>query len=307
MSVARLRPLLLALGAAVAFWLYAKLSLSYTVTLSVPVSAELAKQVALATPLPPKLQLYVHGSGWQLLGLLLWERPRQCVLPLQGVQPPALVRFSREQLLRLLQLPTTVAVFHMVPDTLSVRLESAVHRSVPVELRVRLRLPPGFVLSGPLAVEPQQVQLRGAAEAVAQLPQVATVDTQLEVRTARFQATIPLQLPHSLALSVSPAQVSLQGNVEQEAEAVIEDVPVALLRAPLHTPHQVLPPRVRLWVRGPLSRVQGLTPEAFHVTVHYEELLRDTLGQLLPQIRAPQGIAVFRVEPPTLLHIRNSP
>jgi hypothetical protein len=60
-------------------------------------------------------------------------------------------------------------------------------------------------------------------------------------------------------------------------------------------------------VRGPLSRVQGLTPEAFHVTVHYEELLRDTLGQLLPQIRAPQGIAVFRVEPPTLLHIRNSP
>jgi hypothetical protein len=69
---------------ALLFWAYVRLSQTYVTELRIPLRVELPPELALRTMPPPVLVVHVQGTGWQLLALEIWHRPRALCLPCQS-------------------------------------------------------------------------------------------------------------------------------------------------------------------------------------------------------------------------------
>ncbi|GBD06728.1 hypothetical protein HRbin21_00532 [bacterium HR21] len=286
---------------ALLFWAYVRLSQTYVTELRIPLRVELPAELALRTMPPPVLAVHVQGTGWQLLALEIWHRPRGAVLTVPEFHEAALFGVGREHLLRLLSLPAAVTPLHIVPDTLTLHLERAHVRRLPVVPALRIELPPGFLVAQ-LRFEPESVTVRGAQEALASLGAVFPAETRLVPADWEFTRELPVMVPSSLPVRLEPERIRLSVRIQPEAEGVLEGIPVELSPAFLVRGHVFFPQRVRLWVRGPLERIVALSPRELRVSIPAVELLRDTTGVLVPQVQAPEGIEVFRIEPPFLFH-----
>lgn len=286
---------------ALLFWVYARLSQTYVAELRVPIRVELPPERALRVVPPSTLSVHVQGTGWQLLALELWNRPREVVLSVAEFPEAATLGIGRQRLLQLLALPAGVIALHIVPDTLTLYLTRALVRRLPVVPAFRIELPPGFVVAR-LQFDPDSVTVRGAQEAVESLGAVFPAESRLLPTEWEFTRELPLMVLSSLPVRLEPERVRLSVRIEPEAEAVIDGVPVELSPAFLARGHVFSPLQVRLWVRGPLERVLALSPRELQVNLPAVELLRDTTGVLVPHVRSPEGIEVFRMEPPFLFH-----
>lgn len=295
------RGLSLALFAALTVWIYARLGQTYTVVLQLPLRFQLPPGRALAAAVPRHLTVHVQGTGWQLLGLQLWGHPPEVLLVVLEGSPS--VGIGRQQLLRSLALPGTVVPLHLVPDTLMLQLEPARVRMLPVVAAVRPVIPEGFVLTR-LQCEPESVAVQGAAGVIDSISSVSTVDTLLAIHQLHADVVLPVQVSSAVPVRLSPAQVRVRVDIQPEAEAVLEDVPIELVPNVGEDTHELLPRSVRVWVRGPLPRVAALWQHDVRVFVPYTELLRDTTGIVVPHVRVPPGVEVFRIEPATVFHWR---
>ncbi|GEM_PF-1090533 len=298
-----LQGLPLAFLAAFALWLYVRLERTYVITLQIPLQIELPSGLALAATVPSTVVAYVQGSGWQMLGLQLWERPTWVTLAVPEVVPPAVVGVGRQQLLRSLSLPGSVTLLHLVPDTLTLRIDRAQVRTFLVASAVRFEVPKGFVVAQ-LQMDPERVAIRGALSLLDSITAVSTAETLLVLRRLDTEVELPVVVKPAFPLQVRPGRVRLRVNIQPEAEVVIEDVPVEVVPAVGIGEHQITPRRVRVWLRGPLAEVAKVSVQNVQAVVPYEELLRDSTGVVSPRILVPPRMEVFRVEPPQLFHWR---
>ncbi len=299
----QLGALVAAFVVAVAFWAYSRLEQTYVTVLSVPLRLQVPPDAALAESPPPVLTFHLQGSGWQLVRLGLWERPKEAVVTLPRVGLPALVGIGRQQLVRSVPLPGDIIVLHVSPDTVTVALGRAQSRTVPVEPKVRVQLPEGWVLTE-LRVEPESVVVRGVGEALQGLG-VLTLEGTLQMPQRReFAVEYPVNVQLPVPVEVVPARVRLRGRLEPEAELVVPDVPVSIVPSATLVSHEVLPTVVQVWLRGPLDKLLRVTPQALRAELPYAELLQDTTGVLVPRVVAPEGVHVVRVEPSGVFHWR---
>ncbi len=291
----------LALLAALIVWVYARLGQTYTRVLQLPLRLQLPPGMALAVAIPPRLVVHVQGTGWQLLGLHLWGPLPEVLLTVP--EGSSSVGIGRQQLLRSLALPSTVVPLHLAPDTLTLQLEPAQVRMLPVVAAVRLSIPEGFVLTQ-LLVEPERIAVQGAARVLDSLTSVSTVDTSLVIRRLETDVVLPVQVGLGVPVHLHPERVRIRVYVQPEAEVVVEDVPIELVPRVGDQRHELVPHSVRVWVRGPLSRVVTLSRGDVRVFIPYAELLRDSTGLVVPQVRVPSGIEVFRIDPAFVFHWR---
>lgn len=297
----RARSVALALAAALVFWVYIKLEQDYVAVLSVPLRIQLPPETALATPVPASVEVHVQATGWRLIGVELWNRPREMVVPIPEVPLPGVFGVGRVQMTRSLGLPSGVSLLHLSPDTLTLSLERAVVRSVPVVPELRAAVPQGFVLMG-LHVEPESIQVRGAESVIPTFSAVRTAPVAIVPQSKELQVEAPVVLRSSAPVELFPMQVRVSVQLQPEAEICIEDVPVEIVPSPAVADHLAMPRYVRVWLRGPLEKVLAIAAHDLRATVPYTELLQDTVGRVGVQIVAPEGTEVFRVEPPWLLH-----
>ncbi|MCS6966229.1 MAG: CdaR family protein [Candidatus Kapabacteria bacterium] len=292
---------LVSLGAAVLFWTYTRLGQTYTATFRVPLKIQLPSEIALATPPPSELTVHVHGTGWQLLFMELWGRPSEVLLPLHGARQDSHISIGKQQLIQLLNLPGTVTLLSISPDSLILRAEQAHTRVFPITSRLRLELPQGFVLTK-LLLEPDSVTVRGTMHALEGVSSVVTEDFSLTPRGEEFSVELPLTVNATLPVELMPGRVRVHGWIQPEAEVVLDGVPVEIFPALAFPRHTVVPQYVRIWVRGPLNQLAELSPQDVRVVLPYTELVRDTIGALLPQAFAPEGVEIFRIDPPRIFH-----
>ncbi|MDW7996558.1 MAG: YbbR-like domain-containing protein [Bacteroidota bacterium] len=294
---------LVSLGAAVLFWTYTRLGQTYTATFRVPLKIQLPSEIALATPPPSELTVHVHGTGWQLLFMELWGRPSEVLLPLHGARQDSHISIGKQQLIQLLNLPGTVTLLSISPDSLILRAEQAHTRVFPITSRLRLELPQGFVLTK-LLLEPDSVTVRGTMHALEGVSSVVTEDFSLTPRGEEFPRRVA---PHCKCHFACGAYAwSLSGfmvGYNQKPKSCWTGFQWKFFR------HSAFPatyssPAVRAhlgaWSLEPIGRLVSSKDE--RAVLPYTELVRDTIGALLPQAFAPEGVEIFRIDPPRIFH-----
>jgi YbbR domain-containing protein len=164
-------------------------------------------------PQPPVVQVTVIGPTGELLTLagqpprivLLVDRVTDTVetqvLPLQWVQLPRDVRQAR--------------VLSLRPDTILLRYERLITRTLPVRVRTVGELPAGYELALPPTTSPARVQIRGPVRILDQLDSVPLAP--VEISGLRSTTNIPASID---TMGLGPVRVS-----PEEVNVILRVVP----------------------------------------------------------------------------------
>ncbi len=130
---------------AVALWLAINMGSEYQTVISVPLVLENIKpNRSLAKAVPSAVNVSVHASGWQLVGLYFVPNVRY-VLDLSDISN----RFSfvtSKDIMERLNLPQGIRAVDIKPDTIAVVLDDKIKKIVPVEPVVTMTFREGTAL-----------------------------------------------------------------------------------------------------------------------------------------------------------------
>lgn len=258
--------------------------------------------------------------GSSLLRIELRVQPppgRAVVNPLEPLRATAvgsrraLLRLSRENLFFTRILPDTltadstrldidpsdivlpgeadVRIQDVEPRQVMVELNPVTQRVVPVRPVVRIQSDSGFELVGGVAVVPGEVRLAGPRDRVAALDSVRTIPIEITRADGPTEERVMVDTAGFGVVRVFPGRVTLTLDVRAMGERTVWPVPVQL---PAALAHLLKPDRdtVSVRVRGPRSRLPGLTPESVTVTVDPGPTVGSPRSRAALRVLLPPGL-----------------
>lgn len=275
-------------------WFTFTLQETYTATLDLPVRVvNLPADQALGAFPPRAVRVQLRGEGYPLMQLYF--------------NPPTVTLDAQQDVFDLttldLNLPRGVVVESVTPQLVELRKEPRVTRRLPVELRVAIEMPPTHDLLYPPYVEPDSVQVWGAASIVRRLVAWPTVSMRLRDVRDSLVLRVPLSDTLHPLVFVTPQVVQMYAQVVPFTEGVRE-LPIRITGVPSTERIVVLEPAtVRVRFRVPLAQYEAaMVAPDFFATVPYEVIRADTTGRVRPIMHLPDGIALRDVVviPPAL-------
>lgn len=283
---------------ALALLLYARVQTQrvLTETFVVPLDVGLPPGRVLADSLP-EVRVTVAGRGAALLSL----RSLPAIITRQI--PDTLS--ASEWIVRLqpsdVRVPSglDVTVVDVTPREFAVALNQVAVKQVRVVPRIRLVPDSGLALSTTPEVAPPMVRLVGAGEVLAGIDSVFTSVTEIRgAPGAFFQATM-VDTGALPGVHVSPARVSVAGEVGALLERTFTGVPVESGAGDL-SGVSVVPSRVVVVVIGPAARVRALTRDSLHVVAHLGGAVDTTAAYAHLTVLSLPGLTA-RAEPDSVL------
>ncbi len=226
---------------------------SIVVDLDVLLPPESSDRV-LVSSIPQSIRIFVRGSNQTIDNLRASSVTVQVDLsknqPARVTFAPNMVRFTEG---------VHVEVEEFNPPGIDLRWEQRVVRDVPVQVSVVGAPADGFVVKGPLLVEPKTVKVRGVQSEVNVLQHVR-VDA-FDVRglsEGSYSRTLAVEPPNA-NLKMDPMSVMVTADITREvSERVFQKLPVAVVGTPKG---RTLPPEVDVRLVCPPDIVRSLRPE----------------------------------------------
>jgi hypothetical protein len=210
---------LLSLALAVVLWFVAQGEQTYQATVLAPVEYLLPEGLVLLNDGPPPEQVVIRASGsrasLRTLQEQLRESPARFIVDVEDAEPGRTVHTFRK-------LPAGVGQ-DVIIDTISpaeveLVFDEVGERTLPVLMRTRGKLPPGFVEVA-RSLEPSEVTLIGAASELGHLEFIQSLPILLDSRKASFGGELGLDVGDLHLTADSPRVIRATLEVE---EAVAE-------------------------------------------------------------------------------------
>jgi YbbR domain-containing protein len=244
--------------------------------------------LVITSPRVDFIDLRVSGPR-TLLGRI--DRGRlSLTLDLDGVSAgPAVFRVGAESL----NLPRGVRVVRINPAVVTLDLERVARKTVPVQLQLDGEPPGGFKIVS-ARITPESVEVSGPAGVVKGIESVQTVPLELgEAEEGVVSQELPLEVVND-ALSFTVSRVAAEVRIEEvQVRRELIDVPVEVRNA--STPVEVVPPTVKVTVRGPKRMVAALSPG--DLQVYADAAAGDGVVKLAADIPAPAEL--IAIDPKT--------
>ena len=287
-----------ALSVALLVWLHVVTEKTYTYTFRAMLKpTHLADNLIVANTLPEHLQVAVKGTGKRLFWLMFSEI--EIVLDLQNaIQSKSRYRFEVTDVV----IPRDIDVIVLEidePDYVDVDIDRLVEKRVPVGPRLEMNPANGFVTVGPVRVDPDSVTVRGPRRFV---ERIDTLYTQKEtIRRAKrpVHREIFLAEPEGTNVTLSPATVYAEVDVQKLKKRIMNDIPVTLLHVPSHKKVVLDSSTITLTIEGGAEVLASLRPEDLYVSVDYRETLSGSTDVLTPVILTPPDVTWVEARPRT--------
>ena len=149
----------------------------------------------------------------------------------------------------LIELPRRVKLQHIYPQTFTLRIAKQVHKQLPVQVTYTGTPNLGYYIAG-LTAEPNQVEVRGPANRLADLRVAPTKHIDISAADQQVVKDIPLELPPGV--HVNGAQGLIRATIHIETRIVVRQfaaIPVAGRGSELA--FAIHPPSIALEVKGP--------------------------------------------------------
>jgi YbbR domain-containing protein len=281
-------------------WISVTLSNSYTARFTAPLQVvNLPSDLAIASPLPPTIEVLLEGSGWQLLllrmnGRLVFE------LPGNRLRSDRLLVFGR-YLSEALKLPAGMLALQTFPETIALTMDQYEQKKVPIRaVFASLTFKPDYGLEGTPMLFPDSVLLMGAEKVLRGIHSWPTAPASFTDLAVPISEEVPLldSLPGIVRFRRDP--VTLRIPVGQLADMAFEGVPVVVSETPHDRQVLLAHPSVTIFVRGSVNRVAALTADQFGASVDFRALLADSSGAITPTVTLPEGVALLKIDPPRI-------
>jgi YbbR domain-containing protein len=285
---------------AVLLWASVNMTNEFQSSISIPlIVRNIPEAKALAAFLPQSVDLRLRGNGWRLVALHIGA-DLQCVIDLRSVSSRTL---SLKDVVDRIGLPQELHAVDMDPETLTIRIESKTHKSVPVFLDGSIGYREGFGQVQPTVITPESVRVEGAASIVRSIRSWATERFVVDNLRAPLKTEIALIDTGTHLLTFTPSRVTISIPVQQFAEKTLPGLVVETRSVPQKKEVILRPPKVDIVVRGGIEQLAGLTAGDVSLYVEYRDIVDDTTGQVEVRITHPPGFHVVTKRPERLQYI----
>jgi YbbR domain-containing protein len=161
---------------------------------------------------------------------------------------------------------TDVQVVDITPRDVDVVMDSASKKDVRIVPLVRVEAESGYVVRG-ISILPSVARVVGPQKSLARLDSVTTEPIVISSVNGPFSRTIPIDTTPLGVVRIAPKEVRVAGEVTAIIERSITGVPITTAASGF-TGFLLSPERVAVSVRGPESKVNGLTRDSLRVVAH---------------------------------------
>ncbi len=287
---------------AVALWLSINMGYEYQKVVSVPLVLENMKpNRSLAKPVPLTVNVKVHASGWQLVGLYFVPDVRY-VLDISDISN----RFNfvtSKDIVERLRLPQGIQTVDIKPDTIMVVLDDKIKKTVPVEPVVAMTFREGYGVVGDIESIPDSITLTGAKDLLDKIDRWQTDPLVFSSLKSDVNARVGVSDTMSFSITPFPAAVTVQIDVQPIAEKSFKGIPVEVNQVPGNRLVVLIPPKIDIIVRGGIEQVAAVEQKDFSSYIDYKSILLDTTGSIHPVVTTPNDIKIVRQDPERLQYV----
>ncbi len=283
---------------AVFLWFFVVTSRNYNQILKVPVKLVNLKEGKVFLKPPERIaQVRFYGKGTSLLLLSLFG-DAHFTLDLSTIN------YYYDFPLRLDQLRwasgiNVEAVEIISPDTVHVRIDDLMERSVKVKPMLNVTPAQKYVITSAVEVTPDTVLLRGAKSVIKDLKFVPTQAKLIEKATGPVNLKLALVLPEEGIVEAQPSTVRVTVNVEKIITRSLSDVPVRVIHCEPDKPGFAVPSKVQIKVRGAESLINELDNESVLITVSALSA-PSSAGAYRPVVHLPENVELVDMVPDTV-------
>lgn len=300
-----LKGILFSFVISISLWIFTTLNAEYTTYIKVPLFVKPPERLSLAGNIPEKIDVQITATGWQILNLSFFPKTSVCIVhftrtDLQGNK----LILTKNELLKGLSLSVSAKAQDVMPSILTFEVGQIAEKVVPVVPRVEITTRDNFVLVGKPIVKPDLVVVRGKKEILNEINSWQTKLLILEDVYRSLDIEVPLLDTLRSLVSVNFDKVRLLANVDLTCEKGLLDVPVKIEGGELPEEHNIEPRFLKVYVRSGVNNLVASDLSAIVAVLPYAEIIKDTIGILLPKINLPDGITLLYTEPAYVYHSR---
>lgn len=287
-------------------WIYSTLNSEYVTFVKVPLVIQVPPKWSLAGRIPDQIDVQISATGWQIINLSYFPKSSYCLVHIseEEIRQDKQILISKDDFLKALVLSASAKVLDIKPSNVLVDVGTLSEKVVPIVFRGEIYPRDNFTIVGNPILQPDAVKIRGRSEV---LDKIESWPTQYVIFNDVFhliQTEIPLLDTLRSLVSLAREKVDLLVNVDLICEQEINDVPVKIQGGTMPSHQKVEPRFVTVVVRSGVNRLSEIDFSTFEANVDYTDLIKDTLGMIIPVIKLPFGVELLKIKPPFLYHCR---
>jgi hypothetical protein len=242
-------------------------------------------------PVPERVRVLFRGTGFDLILFNLSQRTITINIGDQGTD--FAIKLTTEHVLDGLtsRLPSLEPLEVLEPETLKVQLDRFVERFVPVESHLNLLPLDGFVLVGPVKLEPDSIRISGPQVLVNAIDTVYTENITVNNLMKAYDGKAELEPPEWETVTYSVKDIQYQVDVQGLGERLMTEIPVNVVNVPEGYKVTVIPSTLSLKLRGGVRLLAELDREDFEVTIDYGSRYRYENRRFPANIDYPAGVS----------------
>ena len=283
-------------------WISVNLGNTFQTTIELPVTIEnLRPTQAIASPLPNNIKIRIQGTGWQLVNAMLSPSIHYMIDFSSMTRRDTLYTFRN--LAERINLPPEIIVFETSPETVFVRLDQKISKTVIVEPKITALYREGFGMVGKIRTEPDSIVVTGAR---ALLSDILVWDTRpLTISDINTPVSVIIPLVDSLSneITLSHTYTKVYFDVQPIAERTIDNIPVEVNQVPGYRSVVLIPPTVSVIIRSGVNAITPLQAKDFYAFIDYKSILLDTSGYVQPIIHGPDNVQIVQQIPDRIQYV----
>ena len=284
------------------FILWGSISLSddYYSTINVPLQViDYPEGYISGTVLPEKISLKVRGQGWKLVSTEIGTESDYVVSVNFDSGKKYINLYNNLTLNR--WLVSELEVIDIIPDTISLFVEKVVSKKIGVIPDLRLNFKPGYGLASEIKHEPDSINISGPFSLVSSISEIKTTSTSLKDLSEQTEKIIFMPKLPGITFNIDFIKVSI--DVQKIVDKEFTDVPVEVMDVPPDKNLLLLPNKIDCNVRGGINILGKLDKEEIKAYVFYDDIVRDTVGSIVPYLELPANTALHFIKPERLRYI----
>ena len=279
------------------FWLFLTLNDEYEKDFYVPVKLiGVPDNVVITTDLPKSFKVVVQDKGSQLLNYQYKGLPTLYVDFRNYDRNSGHVGVPISDLTKVLlqKLMPTTRLVSAKPDRLEYYFNNGLNVKLPVVLKSNLKPEKLYGISS-VQVVPDSVTVYALREQLDTMQSVSTVP--LVMTNLSANQDLRVNLAKVRGAKCDPGSVRVCINVDQMTEKTV-DVPVKWVNFPASKTLRTFPSKVKIIFQVGMSMYRKINAEDFTLVVNYEDLLKETDGNVHLYLKSiPVGVSHVRIVP----------
>ena len=282
--------------------LWGSISLSdeyYAIIKVTPKLINFPKGYTSGTELPDKVSIRVKGKGWRLVTVNLSSDTEYLISVGADSGKQLIDVYNNLSNNRWIQ--SDLELIDISPDTISVMVEKIISKKVPVIANLNIDYREGFGLAVPVIQNIDSVVVSGPRSKIRKLKDIET--EELKLTGVDNKIVTELNLPNLSGFKYNTDKIEVNLDVQKIVEKQFDDIEVEVLDVPPDREVVLLPNKISCSIRGGIQVLGKLPGDQFKSFVFYNEVVKDTLGSIAPNVEIPANTKFLFIKPERLRYI----